>query len=513
MSAQIDLKYQVPPVEIRQLADAPPPPVVRVDDEGKWMILLHRDPYKTIDEVSAEEYRLAGLRINPKNNASSRIRYYKSISVLNVATGKEQRIKDLPEKALISSIQWSPDFTKLAFTNTLKDGIELWIADVANAQAHLLTAPRLNQAIGRPYIWAPQSDALICKFVLENRGDPKSEKFTPIGPVVQENLGKKAPARTYQDLLGNPQDEYNFDYFTSSEIKSVSLEGKVSHLMDPGIYVSFSFSPDGQYILTSTIHRPYSYLVPYYRFPERTFLVDRSGNFVTELYDAPLEEERPKGFMATSKGPRSFSWRPDKPATVYWVEALDEGDPKLEAENRDAIYTLSAPFTDLPVELVKTPQRFSTIHWNNDETAIIVDYWWNIRNRKIYKFSPGSPATPLELIFDLNTEDLYKDPGYFVTKLNKYNKPALISSSDGKSLYLIGQGYSPEGNKPFVDAFDISSKTTRRLWQADGLNTYEQVIDILDIDNGLLLTRSESPTDYSQSIHRFKRCEKGINPL
>ena len=71
--AQEDLKYQVPPKAILDLIDVTMPPRVLVDDNKNYMIYLYRDTYKTIEELSEKEMRLAGLRINPKTNIGSRV--------------------------------------------------------------------------------------------------------------------------------------------------------------------------------------------------------------------------------------------------------------------------------------------------------------------------------------------------------------------------------------------------------------------------------------------------------
>ena len=493
--AQIDLTYQEPPEEIVALADVAPPPYVMLDDNGDWMVMLHRSAFKSIEEVSATEYRLAGLRINPKNNGSSRTRFYTHISILNIKTGEEKTVTGLPSKPFISNFNWAPDFKKFAFTNSTEKGIELWVCELENASAKRITDAVLNDVFnGDPYVWSPESDQLICKFLPSKRGNIISGDVVPTGPTIQENLGRKAPARTYQDLLKDKTDEQNFEHFAMSELRTVSMDGQNSPFLKSSIYLNMSYSPNGEYLMVWTLHPPYSYLVPYYRFPTKTVILDNSGKLVKELFDSPLEEVRPKGFMATSKGPRNFSWRTDAPASVYWVEAQDQGDPENEVEFRDAVYLLNAPFTDNPKEIVKVPQRYSSILWSDDDLALVSDYWWNTRNRRTYRFSPSNPATKPEIVFDLNTEDLYSNPGNFATELNKYGKRVLIRSKNQRTLYLTGQGYSPEGNKPFVDAFDIKTKQSQRIWQADGKETYERVVDIIDIQKGDILTSIESPS-------------------
>ena len=494
--AQIDLIYQEPPDEIRMLADTPPPPLVNLDDKAQWAVLLHRPAFKSIEQVAAKEYRLAGLRINPKNNGSSRSRFYNKITILNIKTGTENALKGLSEKPIISNFSWSPDFKKFAFTVSELNGIELWVADKETGEATRLTKPILNDVFnGNPYIWTPDSQLLLCKFTVENRGGLIPEDQAPTGPVVQENLGQKAPARTYQDLLKNKNDEKNFAFLTTSALKKVDLSGNISDFKDPEIFFTMSFSPDGKYLMISTVHNPFSYLVPYYRFPRKTVILDGNGNHVKKLYDSPLEEVRPKGFMATSQGPRNFGWRADKPATVYWVEALDHGNPAEEADYRDAVYTLDAPFNSEAREIAKLSQRFSFIQWGNANLAMVADYWWNTRNRKVYQINPDVPEIGLKLVFDINTEDLYRFPGSFAMERNKYGKYVLLESKNNRTLYMTGPGYSPEGNKPFVAAFDTKTGFSQHIWQAEGKKTYERIIDIINIAKGDILTSIESPME------------------
>ena len=51
------------------------------------------------------------------------------------------------------------------------------------------------------------------------------------------------------------------------------------------------------------------------------------------------------GYDTTSPYPRQFGWRSDQPATVYWAEAQDKGDPKQnKTDFMDIIYQISYPF-------------------------------------------------------------------------------------------------------------------------------------------------------------------------
>jgi len=499
--AQLDLKYQLPPQEILDLADVKMPPSVNMNDKGDFAVLMYRNQFKTIAELSEQELRLGGLRINPVTNISSRERFTNKISVLDVNKSKEIEITGLPENPRLSNFSWSPDQEMMAFTNTTLKGVELWVLDVKKAKANKLTNDNLNANLGRPFTWFRDGKSLLVKVLPKNKKPLIDElNAIPTGPTVSVNEGQKAQNRTYQDLLKNKNDEFNFEQLTLSEIYRVELNSNTTLWKNTAIYAGFDFSPDGNYVLVTTIERPFSYIVPYYRFPQTTIIYDKEGKEIKKILEVPLIEELPQGFMAERKGMRDLSWRPDKPATLYWAEVLDEGNPEIEAEYRDEVFELLAPFNGQKRSLIKTINRFSGIYWGNDNLAIALDYWWNTRNVKSIIFNPSDNKVKPEIIFDRNYQDRYNDPGQFVTKRNEFARSVL--EIDGDNLYLLGDGYSAEGVRPFVDKYNYKTKKTERLWQADGKETFEQIIDFKDVKKGILLTNIQAANKYPNYYFR-----------
>src|SRR5690606_7775536 len=121
----------------------------------------------------------------------------------------------------------------------------------------------------------------------------------------------------------------------------ISLGGKVETIGAPGVYLGLGLSPDGKYVLTQRVQRPYSYVVPVSAFPRLIEVMDRQGRFVHRVASLPLVEGLPTGNDAVPTGPRMVSWRADAPATLVWAEAQDGGDPNVEASVRDAVLTLA----------------------------------------------------------------------------------------------------------------------------------------------------------------------------
>ncbi len=495
LNAQVDLSYQTPPKEIMEVADASLPPVLRMNSEATKGVLLYRKSFKSIAELSEKEMRLGGLRINPKKNVSSRLRYYYDMKLYDVVTGKESMITGLPANAQLANFRMSDDEQMMAFTNTDDKGVALWILNMDSGTIKKLTDSDLNANMGTPFLWNKDSESLLVKVLPQKRNELIDVAAAiPSGPTISVNDGKKAQNRTYQDLLKNKNDEANFETLALSEVKKVDVNGKTSDFLPRDIYSSWSYSPDGNYMMVTTVNKPYSYLVPYRRFPSTTNIYDAEGQFVKTLLDLPLIEDLPKGFMSVRTGPRSYSWRSDRPATLIWAEALDGGDANVEAEYRDAVYQADAPFSGDKKLLIQTKNRFSGIQWCNDDMAIAYDYWWNTRNTKTYLFSPADSDQEVKMIGDRNYQDRYTNPGSFVTEKNAYNRRVLVI--DGESLYRIGDGYSDEGIRPFVDKYNVHTGETERLFRADGKTTLEDISSAIDIKKGLVLTRIESPTEY-----------------
>ncbi len=498
--AQEALTYQKPPKEILDLVDVPLAPSVLLDDKKDYMIFLYRDAYTTIADLSQEELRLAGLRIDPKTNIGSRVRYTNNVKLQKIKDGETLQVAGLPENPKLSNFSWSPDQTKIAMTHTTDESVELWVLDIKTATASVLSTMPINANMGDVINWFEDSDAVLVKFISSDRKPLIDTKTTtPSGPTVSVNDGKKAQNRTYQDLLKNKNDEFNFEQLALSELWKVNMDGTMDKWLGSAMYSSISFSPDGNYVMVETVKRPFSYLVPYYRFPSTTTIYANDAKKVATVLEVPLIEDLPQGFMATRTGRRSMNWRADRPATLIFAEALDGGDPENDVPFRDQVFMLEAPFNGTPSPLVKTINRYSGIMWGNDNVALLYDNWWNTRNTKTYIFDPSNPSKDPVILFDRNYQDRYSDPGRFVTERNEWG--SYVLALDGKDAFLIGDGFSEDGQFPFVDKLNLNNRETSRLYTSTYTDKLENLNDYSPEKNRLLV-RIESPTEYPNYYFR-----------
>ncbi|MFD1468709.1 alpha/beta hydrolase family protein [Hymenobacter caeli] len=498
-----EFKYQTPPAAIRDLLLAPPTPRVSPASNGQYLALLAVQDFPTVAELAQPELRLAGLRLNPRTNGPSRVSYAVDMKLKKLPNGPEVPVSGLPAQARISGLSWSPDNAHLAFALTVPADaagpgrVELWVADVAAATARRLLAAPLNDAFGNSFEWLPDGRGLLARTVPAGRGPAPAADAAPTGPAVQETGGgPKSGARTYQDLLKSPADERLFDYYATAQLVQVALaDGRAQPLGAPGVLQTASASPDGRFVLVRARHRPYSYTLPVSSFPQRLDVLDlATGAVVKTVADLPLADAVPTSFDAVPTGPRDHAWRTDAPATLCYVEAQDGGDPKRPATVRDKVYLLGAPFAGPAQELAALPLRYDGITWGNEHLALVSGSRRADRHETTWQLDPGGPGTPLAVLFDGSSEDTYHNPGDPYTHRNAQGRSVLLTGGPtGHSIYLVGAGASPEGDRPFVDELDLQTHQTTRWWRS-AAPYYEVPVAILDASgrHRTLLTRRET---------------------
>ncbi|MDR6157404.1 dipeptidyl aminopeptidase/acylaminoacyl peptidase [Chryseobacterium sp. SLBN-27] len=213
---------------------------------------------------------------------------------------------------------------------------------------------------------------------------------------------------------------------------------------------------------------------------------------VKVVNEIPLNEIMPKGFSSVRTGKRDMGWRSDMPATLVYAEALDGGDQSKPADFRDEIFTWEAPFSNAPKSFFKTKQRYEGTSWTNDHYAIVSEGWYDTRNTKSYLIDLNNGES--KVIDDRNYQDVYNDPGNFNTTKNQYGR-YVVDMKGGKS-YLIGAGFTKDGQHPFLDEMDMKTLKKKRLYTSNLKNAKEEIIDILNPAKGEILTTQQSSSQY-----------------
>jgi dipeptidyl aminopeptidase/acylaminoacyl peptidase len=401
--AQSASGYDQPPKEILDVMRAPSPPWPVVSPAQDTILLVSLQDYPSIARVATPFLRLAGVRVEPRNHSKHDTPggygitpCARAFDLVHIADTARIPVA-LPDGACPGWPIWAADGKRFAFVNIALDSVELWIGDGKNGEIHKVPGVRLNPMLNAEMQWMPDQTTLLVKLVPEGMGALPSESTVPEGPSIQETEGEKGESSTYEnrDTLNNKHDEDLFDYFAASQLAFVDTNsGAIAPFGKTGDYESLAPAPDGRHIFVATIHKPYSYVTTYDRFPREIEVwdaTDRSRVHVSTIASLPLADRVPIGGVPL--GPRDFSWRATAPATLVWAEALDGGDWNVTVPARDKILLSKAPFTSPGVEITRTVQRYAGLSWSEKPSiALLTEYDDNRHWTRTFIIDVDDPA-------------------------------------------------------------------------------------------------------------------------
>jgi dipeptidyl aminopeptidase/acylaminoacyl peptidase len=511
-AAQIDSKsgYNLPPKNILDVMRAPLPPYPLVSPTHDTILLLSIQEYPSISRVATPFLRLAGVRVETRNHSKHDTPGGYGITpcadgydLVHIADRSETHVV-LPERACPGIPVWAADGKRFAFVNLALDSVELWIGDAKTGEVHQVPGVRLNPMFNDAMRWMPDQKRLLVKLVPDGMGAPPPEPIVPIGPSIQETGGEKGQSSTYEnrDTLGNKHDEDLFDYYAASQLAFVdAATGAITPVGKPANYESLSPAPDGQRVLVTSIHKPYSYVTTYNHFPKEVEVWNVSDPLqisIKTIASLPLADRVP--IQGVPLGPRNFSWRATEPATLVWAEALDGGDWNVKAPARDKIMLLKAPFDAPAQEISRTEQRYGGFEWSDQASvAFLNEYDENRHWRRTFITDLDDQKGKPRLLWDLSEDEHYADPGDPVE--HQLANGFSVVRQDGDSIYLSGTGSSPDGDRPFLDRLDLKTQKSERLFRSDK-SSYERFLSFAGSDSRTFLTWHQSPTDPPNAFQR-----------
>jgi len=495
--------YNKPPKEIADVMNAPAAPFSRISPVRDRILLIANQNYPSIARVAEPFLRLAGVRVEPGNHSKhdSPGGYgipacAQSFTLVKVADGSEKKI-DMSKLTCADTPQWSADGKYFAFRNKTATSVELWIGDAQTAKIARVPGVKLNQMFGADVQWMPDQKNLLVKLVPSNMGPaPKvAEELT--GPSIQESTGQQGQSSTYEkrDTLNNKNDEKLFDYYGTSQLALVNVKThQVTPFEKPAMYDDLTPAPDGIHLLTSTLVRPYSYIVTYIRFPKKVEVFDISNLKKVShavIAELPLADRVP--IHGEPTGPRDFFWHPHDPATLIYAEALDGGDWNVKVPARDKVMSWSAPFKGEAKEIFKTEQRFWQLTWlEKRDMALLGEYDENKHWAKTFIVNVDNPAQPRKTLWDLSTDEDYANPGQPVMRTLSTGYRVIRQSQN--AIFLDGDGASVDGDRPFLDRLDLVTLKTERIFRSDKAE-YEQFLAFIDNNENTFLTWYQTQQD------------------
>lgn len=485
--------YRKPAAAIDKVLRAPSVPYTFVSPTRQDILLATPIKYPPIAELAQPMLRLAGVRVLPRNRGLHAAFGCNSFDLVHLADGSKVHVPT-PAGAKLGLPSWSPDGKRFAFTLTTATSVDLYLAEVGNPKPVKVRGLKANPFFGPPVQWMPDSKNLLVREVPVGQGKAPDAAEAPAGPNIQETSGNKGASSTYEvrDTLKGLHDEALFDYYGQTQLAFVdSATGKVRPIGKPGLYSDAEMSPDGQHLLIETVHRPYSYLTTLQRFPKEVDIWDVYGKKTKHIASVAAADHVPTWGCET--GPREFSWRSTAPATLIWAEALDGGNFKTAVPFRDKLVSWAAPFSGSPREVAQLVLRYNGAGWLETGSQALVTEVDPVKHwqRETLLDFDAEKASP-RLLWEQSTDEHYKDHGTPVYR-SLPNGEAVIQVIKGDTC-LRGVGGSPDGDRPFLDMFDLQTGKTERLFRS-GKDCYDSFACWLDPMKGTFVVRHETPTE------------------
>lgn len=492
-------QYQQPPEPLLGVMRAPMPQVPVPDPAARTLLVVQLAQYPAIARVAEPYLKLGGVRIEPRLHARHDrtsgygIRNcYEGFSLVDVATGRETPVA-LPANACPDRPVWAPDGTRFAFTNTGAQGSELWVAEVADGKARRIEGLQLNPILESEFQWLGGSERLLAKAVPTDLGPAPERAAVPPGPEIKDATEGGGESSTYEarDTLSSPEDEALFRYWTTSQLAVVELPaGSVRRVGEAAVIGAVSAAPDGRHVRFDALKQPYSYVTTWNRFAHDVNVLDLASGKTRTLASLPAAESVP--VRGVPEGPRAFRWRANQPATLVWAEALDGGDWKKTVPARDRVLSLAAPFTGKAREIARTKDRYAGLQWfERGSQALLAQYDANRSWYNVSLVDADRPRAKPRVLWDLSLDEEYANPGEPQTR-TLANGAEVLDEADG-ALFLVGTGASPQGDRPFLDRYELASGKTTRLFRS-APDALEQPLALVD-GGRRFLTRHQSPVD------------------
>jgi dipeptidyl aminopeptidase/acylaminoacyl peptidase len=496
-----------------------------VSPDGRHFLVPLTTEFSTLEKMSKDTYRLAMLEIRPKTNRGWYLDTF-GIYGLRIYSLGDRSFVDIavPDDTIVSDMMWSPDGKQLAFLAHLPEGTEVWTADLATGKAQSMSDTKILATLAaRPSYRRPASapsrfvqwtsrNTILTLMVPSDRG-PEPERSLPAGPIVRRTREKAAPTSTQPFLLQDEYDAALFRYYTTAQLVEISPGKAPRKIGEPAMYLDFSLSPDGKYVLAEKIVDPLSYIVRYTNFPRDLDVMDLEGKILSTLRNVPLQEDMSqRSSGATEDLPRGVAWYPQG-ATLGFLWREEKGDEGTDEEDsgpprRDRLMALSAPFDLTQAKtLVQTEEKesFSEPRYSLEGDTAFVTIRGSGNNGKTKERLVSYDLTEekieeMVLVKDYDPEDLVNLPGELWTRATSNGVPYVLLSSKNEHVYLTGAGHREDMKpRPFVDRVTMANGAKERLFEGSA-DMYERPLVPLDRDLNEMIINRESKTVFPDSF-------------
>ncbi|HET7273925.1 MAG TPA: prolyl oligopeptidase family serine peptidase [Longimicrobiaceae bacterium] len=506
--SEMAAQYIMPPAPISEYFDRDPSYATlnAPSADGRYFVVPRWTELSTLELMSRPTYRLAELEIRP---ATDRLWHLDTYGIIDLRFYdlKDRRFRDaqLPDDLFISDVVWSTDGARVAFLAHLPGGTAVWTADAATGEAERLSDARILATLatsaqteieGSDMLqWTPEG-TVITLMVPSNRGPEPTLNPVPVGPIVRKTRPEATSSRTYQNLLRVPHDAALFEHYTRAQLVELAPGEAPRPLGEPQMYESIRLSADGQYILATYIHKPFSFITSYRGFPTSTVVMNRAGEVLATVDEQELREGGGGWGGGDDSGWRDISWRPDGAGLSFVMREEGSGD-----ERGDQVMLLPAQFDSASARVVfANPDGLRGMTYSRDGSRAFASVSKD-GEQALLSWDLGAPgAAPDTVVGFYDNDEILELPGQLWTARTPNGLEYALVSSGGDAIYLRGDGYAADFRpQPFVDRVALGSGAATRIFEGSK-DSWDRPLVALDADLDRMIISREGMHDFPDSF-------------
>ncbi|MDZ7771234.1 MAG: prolyl oligopeptidase family serine peptidase [Balneolaceae bacterium] len=510
-------QYLTPPEEISEEVLAPRHlnvTLYNLAPGAEYFLNVQESGMTPLSKFAKPYYNLGGLQIDPRANRERDMTTEPSgeLQLIGSRSGETSDI-DTPEGAIVTDASWSPDGSKVAYFAHTADETHVYVAETSNGNSRQITRRPVLATMSSDLEWSGDSRYLFTVLVPEDRGMEPQRPATPANLKVRMTSNEENRLRTYQDLLEDPFEMKLLEYHTTGQLVRLDTQNRnVRNIGEPAMIQGIDPDPTGQYLMVETMEKPFSYIVPYYNFPNREEIWDLDGNTLAEIAHSSLDTSVPGEEEDEDYDRRNIQWRPDGEGLSF-LQASDAGeeeededqeqaeDEESDEEATDRVMLWTAPFGEDDMQIVyETENEMDGVDYSQEADILFISEESG-GEEKLYAVFMDSPDQT-HTIYSFDEDDFYADPGNLMNKPGEMGGSVVRMTPDGNSVYLSGTQYHEDYNEnapqPFIDRVDIRSGEKERIFMSAS-DVDEDPTAMLDDAGTELIVQRQSPDMHPDS--------------
>lgn len=466
------------------------PDFMRLSPDRQWLVLANRDNYPSLSsESSAARIELLGHEFYLDMPLEVDSPLIEKVKLIHVSTGHSKDLS-LPDRK-IRDVRWAPDSESFALIGVTAKTLDIWRFNISQQRLEYWSDAEVSGQLESPaMVWLPDSQSII----LRRSRMLSIDAITPPVATLQSSDAASVQTRLYRNTLDTDPARQQFSALLSQQAVLLHKSGEVRPLTSELLVEAVSISPDGRYLLVQHFTNEVQPGIRINRLAREYQVVEiLSGEVKAILPKLQTDRQKAREPDAAPKGARLVQWRPDQPATVIWVESLEQEGHAVDTRFRDVVMSFEAPFKQLAAELFKTNWRLHQFYLTTHGRLIYSDFHAGQKQIRYWSVQLDAKKKQKVLLTQYDYTKRAEFPGELVTILLPDGRTQLISNKR-QDVYFQAEGLHRWGDGVYLVRQGREAADQRIAFKSDSADQQKTPVYVRIIDEKeWLMLAAETP--------------------